>query len=49
MNWEEGMKSAFKKQAFSEAWTIVMASDSFYYKEFNKFVEPLLHSRTKQV
>ena len=35
--WESGMKFAFSKSAFKQAWAILNL-DSIYYSEFSKFV-----------
>ena len=35
--WESGIKYAFSKKAFRDAWSIV-TMDTIYYKEFSKFV-----------
>ncbi len=36
--WEGGMKTAFRKQAFQQAWKIIIDSDTEYDKEFESFV-----------
>ena len=40
-DWKEGMESAFSKPAFKQAWNRVV-KDSFFYKDFKKFVEEKL-------
>lgn len=36
--WEGGMKTAFRKSAFQQAWKIIRDSDTEYGSEFEKFV-----------
>ena len=35
--WELGMKSAFRKKAFVDAWALIQ-KDTYYYTEFENFV-----------
>jgi hypothetical protein len=37
-NWKEGIKFAFSKKAFKDAWTIIKL-DSIYYPEFTEFIK----------
>jgi hypothetical protein len=43
--WEMGMKFAFSKPAFQQAWAILNI-DTIYYGEFSKFVNESVRGRT---
>ena len=36
-NWQEGIKFAFSKKAFKDAWSIIKL-DSIYYPEFTEWI-----------